>query len=100
VPIESHPNERPAVFSQAFASAEEVFVSSGFIVEFDKQTVGVAVRVPGGFRFFHSDPRFLPIEGQVFRRARGLTQRVAELVRRRRRPKARDRLDEPLPTRG
>jgi hypothetical protein len=73
----------------------EGFVSNGFIVEFDRRPVGVAVRVPGGFRFFHSDPRCLPIEGQVFRHARALTRRVAELVRRHRQRKARDRLEEP-----
>jgi hypothetical protein len=31
-----------------------------FVVETNKETVGVAVRVPGGFRFFYSDPRFIP----------------------------------------
>jgi hypothetical protein len=59
-------------------------VSDHFVVEANKRTVGVAVRVPGGFRFFFSDPQFRSLDGQTFRRARTLTRKVAELARRRR----------------
>ena len=67
----------------------EAFVSTHFVVEADRMTAGVAVRVPGGFRFFHSDPRFLPLEGKVFKRARTLARSVRDFARR----YARDRRD-------
>lgn len=51
-----------------------------FVVEANRTVVGVAVRVPGGFRFFHSDPRFRGIDGKVFRRARSLTHTVDVLA--------------------
>jgi hypothetical protein len=51
-----------------------------FVVEADRAAVGVAIRVPGGFRFFHSDPRFRKLDGQVFRRARTLASKVRELA--------------------
>jgi hypothetical protein len=58
----------------------EVSVSGHFVVECGKITAGVAVPVPGGFRFFHSDPRFFSLEGRVFRRARTLIRKVAECI--------------------
>lgn len=51
-----------------------------FVVETNKETVGVAVRVLGGFRFFYSDPRFRGLDGQVFRRAKQLARTVGELA--------------------
>ncbi|MDE8652783.1 hypothetical protein [Novosphingobium album (ex Liu et al. 2023)] len=55
-------------------------MSEHFIVEANKITAGVAVRVPGGFRFFHSDPRFQRLDGEVFRKARTLARKVRELA--------------------
>ena len=55
-------------------------MSNQFVVETNKETVGVAVRVPGGFRFFYSDPRFRGLDGQVFRRAKQLARTVGELA--------------------
>lgn len=52
-----------------------------FAVEFDRRTVGVAVRVPGGFMFYSSDHRFEALDGKLFRRARAIARRLAELSR-------------------
>jgi hypothetical protein len=43
-----------------------------FAVEFDRRTVGIAVRVPGGFKFFSSDERFDSLDGRLFPRARAI----------------------------
>jgi hypothetical protein len=43
-----------------------------FAVEFDRRTVGIAVRVPGGFMFFASSDRFAALDGRLFSRARAL----------------------------
>ena len=51
-----------------------------FVVETNKKTVGIAVRVPGGFRFFYSDPRFRGLDGRIFRRAKQLARTVGELA--------------------
>jgi hypothetical protein len=59
-------------------------VSDSFVVETNKMTVGVAVRVPGGFRFFYSDPQFRVLDDQIFRRARNLARTVGELARKHR----------------
>jgi hypothetical protein len=56
-----------------------------FVVEADRRTVGIAVRVPGGFQFVCSDPDFRSLDSKVFRRARGLASSVADLARARRR---------------
>lgn len=56
-------------------------MSGHFVVETNKITAGVALRVPGGFRFFCSDPLFRALDGQVFRRARNLARKVGELAR-------------------
>lgn len=59
-----------------------------FAVEFDRQVVGIAVRAPGGFAFFPSDPAFDALEGQIFARVRAMKRRLAEVARR---PKQRAR---------
>ena len=43
-----------------------------FAVEFDRRTVGIDVRVPGGFMFYASDNRFAEMDGRLFRRARAI----------------------------
>jgi hypothetical protein len=55
-------------------------LSDRFVIEADRQVVGVAVRDVGGFRFFASNPRFKQLEGKTFRRARALIRRVEELA--------------------
>ena len=52
-----------------------------FVVEADKRVVGIAMRVPGGFRFFCSDPDFRSLDRKLFRRAKGLVSRVVEFAR-------------------
>ena len=54
-------------------------ISQRFAVEFDRRTVGVAVRVPGGFMFYSSDDRFDKIEGRVFPRARSIQHQLQQL---------------------
>ena len=53
-----------------------------FVVEADRQVVGIAVRVPGGFQFFSSNPDYQGLEGTVFPRARSVEGVVAEHARR------------------
>ena len=50
-----------------------------YAVEFGNQVVGVAFRVPGGFMFIASDPRFDKLDGDVFSRARVLARRLGEM---------------------
>lgn len=56
-------------------------MSDRFVVQADRKVVGVAVRVPGGFRFFASDPEFRSLEAKTFRRVRSMTHRIARLAR-------------------
>ncbi|MGZ8335670.1 MAG: hypothetical protein ACXWU1_03300 [Allosphingosinicella sp.] len=64
-------------------------MSDRFAVEADRRVVGVAVRAPGGFRFFSSEPAFFALEGRIFARARTLVQSAAKIARKlRRRPRA------------
>jgi hypothetical protein len=64
-----------------------------FVVQADRRTVGIAVRSPGGFRFYSSDSFYSRLEGRVFARARALEQSVAKLARALRlRPRNADKL--------
>lgn len=56
-------------------------MSERFVVEFDRRSVGVAVRAPGGFRFFASDPSFSALEGRRFARVRALMRAVTQTGR-------------------
>jgi len=60
-------------------------MSGHFAVEADRQVVGIGVRVAGGFQFFSSNEDFRELEGTVFRRARAMVHRAAQLSRRKRR---------------
>lgn len=57
-------------------------VNQRFSVEFDRRTVGIAVRVPGGFMFFSSDERFGEMDGRLFRRARAIERELRRVARR------------------
>lgn len=59
-------------------------MSDRFVVEADRRVVGLAVRVPGGFKFFSSDPDFSAIEANTFPQAKSMAKRVAEIARARR----------------
>ena len=59
--------------------------SQRFAVEFDRRTVGIAVRVPGGFMFFAGSEDFEEIDGRVFPRARAIERQLRKVARNRRR---------------
>lgn len=52
-----------------------------FAVEFDRSVVGIAVRVPGGFMFYASDPDFDGLDGQLFPRVRAMSRRLGEVAK-------------------
>jgi hypothetical protein len=56
--------------------------SQRFAVEFDRRTVGIAVRVPGGFMFFASSDDFEALDGRVFPRVRGMERELKKIARR------------------
>ena len=57
-------------------------ISQRFAVEFDRRTVGIAVRVPGGFIFYASDQRFDAMDGRMFRRARAIERQLKRVAKR------------------
>lgn len=57
-------------------------VNQRFAVEFDRRTVGIAVRVPGGFMFYASDDRFEAMDGRLFRRARAIERELKRIAKR------------------
>jgi hypothetical protein len=57
-------------------------ISQRFAVEFDRRTVGIAVRVPGGFMFYASDDRFNEMDGRLFRRARAIEGQLKKVAQR------------------
>ena len=59
-----------------------------FSVEFDRRTVGIAVRVPGGFIFYASKDEFQSMDGRLFSRARALERQLKKVARQRHRPRA------------
>jgi len=63
-----------------------------FAVDFDRRTVGVAVRVPGGFVFYTSDPRFDVMDGRVFRRARAIQRELKKVDQKKWKQNRRERL--------
>jgi hypothetical protein len=52
-----------------------------FVVEADRRVVGLAVRSPGGFKFFSSDRAFAHLEGRIFARARTLSNAISKISR-------------------
>jgi len=60
-------------------------VTQRFTVEFDRRTVGIAVRVPGGFIFYSSDDRFEEVDGRMFPRARTIERELRKVVKQKRR---------------
>lgn len=57
-----------------------------YAVEFDRQSIGIAMTVPGGFMFYASDPRFDELDGQPFPRVASIEGRLRKLVRQKRGP--------------
>lgn len=56
-----------------------------FAVEFERRTVGIAVRVSGGFMFYASSEEFGTIDGRLFPRARALERELKKVARNRHR---------------
>ena len=57
-------------------------INQRFAVEFDRRTVGIAVRVPGGFMFYASDDRFDEMDGRLFPRARVIERQLRKVAKR------------------
>lgn len=55
-------------------------MSDRFVVQAEKRVVGIAVRVPGGFRFFTSNPKFKALETHVFPSARSVDRFAADVA--------------------
>ena len=51
-----------------------------FVVQFDRRTVGIAVRVPGGFMFYASDDEFDEMDGRIFTRARAIERQLKKVA--------------------
>ncbi len=51
-------------------------INQRFVVQLDRHTVGVAVRVAGGFIFYASDERFDEMDGRIFTRARAIERQL------------------------
>lgn len=51
-------------------------ITQRFAVEFERRTVGIAVRLPGGFVFYASDDRFNEMDGRVFPRAKAIERQL------------------------
>jgi hypothetical protein len=60
-------------------------VMQRFAVEYDRRTVGIAVRVPGGFIFYASHDDFAEMDGRIFPRVRTIERHLEKAARRRRR---------------
>jgi hypothetical protein len=60
-------------------AGRRVLINQRFAVEFDRRTVGIAVRVPGGFMFYSSDGRFQDMDGRMFRRARAIERELKKV---------------------
>ena len=56
-----------------------------FAVEYDRRTVGIAVRVPGGFIFYASNDDFNEMDGRIFPRARSIERQLKKVAKRKRR---------------
>ncbi len=56
-------------------------ITQRFAVEFDRRTVGIAVRFPGGFMFYASDDQFHAMDGRMFRRARAIERQLRKIGR-------------------
>ena len=56
-----------------------------FVVQLDRRTVGIAVRVLGGFIFYASDDEFDEMDGRIFKRARAIEQQLVKVARKQRR---------------
>ena len=66
----------------ARARRSHVVVTHRFAVQLERRTVGIAVRVPGGFMFYASDDEFEDMDGRVFPRARAIERALSKTRKR------------------
>ncbi|MCL6699245.1 hypothetical protein LZ496_10690 [Sphingomonas sp. NSE70-1] len=55
-------------------------INQRFVVQLDRHTVGVAVRVAGGFIFYASDDQFDEMDGRIFTRARAIERQLKKVA--------------------
>jgi len=55
--------------------------TQSFVIQFDRDTVGIAVRIPGGFMFHASERDFEELDGRTFRRLRAVGRDVRRVGR-------------------
>ena len=55
-------------------------INQSFVVQLDHRTVGIAVRVPGGFMFYASDDEFDEMDGCIFTRARAIERQLKKVA--------------------
>ena len=67
-----------------------------FAVEFKRRTVGIAVRLAGGFVFYASDKDFEEMDGRTFARARAIERQLKNVAKGRERKKRQFRADPAL----
>ena len=60
-----------------------------FAVELERRTVGIAVRLAGGFVFYAADKDFEELDGQTFPRARAIERQLRKIAKRNKRKKGR-----------
>ena len=53
-----------------------------FVVELKRRTVGIAVRLAGGFVFYASDKPFNEMDGRTFPRAREIERQLKKIAKR------------------
>ena len=53
-----------------------------FAVELKRRTVGIAVRLAGGFVFYSSDKAFEELDGRTFPRARDIERQLKKVAKR------------------
>jgi hypothetical protein len=71
----------PFAATIARLSWRSFMMNDRFVVEADRRVVGLAVRVPGGYRFFSSHPDYFVLESRTFARAKEIASKVAEIAR-------------------
>ena len=60
-----------------------------FAVEWDRRTVGIAVKLEGGFVFYASDNDFAEMDGRTYARARALERHLNRIGKRRKKQRQR-----------
>ena len=60
-------------------------ITQRFAVEFDRRTVGIAVRVPGGFMFYASADGFDAMDGHLYPRVREIERGLKRAAKQRKR---------------